>query len=377
MIPGPDRLRTVLVIAQSARALAAAARRAGFAVAAIDHFADADTQDLAAAAIRYPGGLRCGFRRATLLPLVERAAAAVGGVDAVVLGSGFEDRPKLVDALAAAWPVAGCPADAIRAAKDPFQLAALCRDTRIPHPDVRQDPALTGAWLVRRRGGSGGGHIRPYECGEAVPAGHVLVERLPGEPVSAAALADGRRAEVFAFCRQILDPCDGAPFRFAGVAGPVRLPGSVEEGLRRAAALLAPRLGLRGLVGLDALVDGDRWWLLEVNPRPGAALDALDRTDVPLFSAHLRASAGEAVLPRLVDATIRATRVVYASADSSVPADMAWPDWVMDRPAAGTRIGAGDPIATVTAEAADWITLNERLDNRARDLPLILEGCAR
>lgn len=367
---------TVLVIGQSARALVASARRAGFRAIAIDHFADTDTAAEAAGVYRYPGGLRCGFRRALLVPMVERAVADAGGIDALVLGSGFEDRPRLVETLAARWPVTGSSPETIRRVKDPFELAAACDEAGIPHPEVALSADGKG-WLRRRRGASGGWHVRPHDPGDVLPTGHVLTRTVPGSPVSATVIADGASAAVVGFCRQSLAPTEEMPYRFGGIAGPVRLPATVETGLTDAASALTRRFGLRGLFSLDAIADDARWWLLEVNPRPGASLDVLDRTHPPLLAAHLAAAAGRLTVPLLPDATIRATRVVYASSDSRVPATVAWPEFVLDRPAAGTRIRAGEPLATVIAEAADLRIVNECLDNRARDLPLLLEGNAR
>ncbi|WP_181704119.1 ATP-grasp domain-containing protein [Chthonobacter albigriseus] len=367
----------LLVVAQSARSLATAAVRAGYAPIAVDFFADEDTRALALAAERVSGGLRCGFRRAALMPAIETAlrAAAVEPVG-IVLGSGFEDRTRLVASLAARWSLLGCPAEVVRAVNDPFRLAEACRIDGIPHPEVRRDVPTEGEWLVRRRGAAGGGHIRPIAAGEPVPTGHVVMRRVPGRPVSAAVLADGGRAEVFAFAEQILAPADEAPFRFAGVAGPVRLPATVEQGMRHAADKLAARFGLKGLASLDAMVDGNDWWLLEVNPRPGASLDALDHMDAPLLTAHISAVAGRILLPRAVDATIRATMVVYASVDSSVTVGPKWPDWVLDRPGAGARIEARAPIATITAAAERLEDIEGLLTTRARELETVLRGNA-
>ena len=51
--------------------------------------------------------------------------------------------------------------------------------------------------------------------------------------------------------------------------------------------------GLRGLASADLLVDGADWWLTEINPRPGATLDVLDRRGTPLLAAHIAAEQRE------------------------------------------------------------------------------------
>jgi predicted ATP-grasp superfamily ATP-dependent carboligase len=42
-----------------------------------------------------------------------------------------------------------------------------------------------------------------------------------------------------------------------------------------------------------------------------------------------------------------------------------WPDWCRDRPAPGTRIGAGEPICSVYAEGGDAVGVECVLRQRA------------
>lgn len=366
-----DDRPALLLIAQSARALASAAARAGYAPISVDFFADDDTRALGTAE-RYAAGFRCGFRRALLLPAIERAVAVAGREpEAVVLGSGFEDRPRLVDRIAERWPLAGCTGAAIAAVKHPETLAAACAELGIPHPPATRHVPATSAWLLRRRGASGGSHIRPAEAGP-VPPHHFAQALVPGDPVSALILADGRGADVVAFSRQWADPAPDAPFRFAGVVGPIRLEPDLERAIAGAADRLAARFALRGLCSLDLAVGPDGWWLLEVNPRPGASLDALDHADIPLLSAHLRAYRGARPAVHVSHATIRATMVVYASSDSRVDAATTWPAWLMDRPEAGATIPAGYPIATVMAEDATAAGAERLARERARAVKRML-----
>ncbi|WP_181706930.1 ATP-grasp domain-containing protein [Chthonobacter rhizosphaerae] len=406
MTGGADR-PVVLIVALSARALAEAAARAGFSPVTVDFFADDDTRAVSLAAHRYPGGWRCGFRRAALLPLLEAATAGLT-VAGVVLGAGFEDRPRLIASIAARWPLVGCPPEAVAAAKSPFGLAATCADLGIPHPAVRRDvPAGDdpSRWLVRRRAGSGGAHITAASQPGPIPTGHVAMARVSGRPVSAAVLADGRDAAVVAFTDQWASPAPGAPFRFAGVLGPVGVPPPVDAAVRAAASALAARFGLKGLLSLDLMVDGRSWWLLEINPRPGASLDVLDAPAEPwaeapagaasdpaaeghgaggseprdppatsLFAAHWTAAGGTIPPVRIADATIRATLVVYAEADYPPVPAASWPAWVLDRPAAGSRPTAGEPLATVAASAATRVSAERLLTRRADALTEILRG---
>ena len=123
----PLRSPAVLIAAQSGRALAAAARRAGYSPLVADLFGDDDTRTLASRTVRLPKRLSApAFRHA--LDCLSDGAAPVG----LVYGSLLESRPDLLDVAAAAHAILGNGADTVRRLKDPFAFAALCRDCAVP-----------------------------------------------------------------------------------------------------------------------------------------------------------------------------------------------------------------------------------------------------
>jgi uncharacterized protein len=149
-----------LIAAVSGRALAAAARRAGYCPLVADFFCDTDTLALAERAIRLPGDLHGGIDAER----VGDALCGLAGDDqplAVVLGSGFERRPEIVDEIARHFPLTGNSGAVIRRVKDPLKFAADCAEIGIPHPEVRLEaPSDPENWLVKTAGAAGGWHVR-------------------------------------------------------------------------------------------------------------------------------------------------------------------------------------------------------------------------
>ena len=99
------------------------------------------------------------------------------------------------------------------------------------------------------------------------------------------------------------------------------------------------------------MVDGDDFWILEINPRPGGTLDIFEPDGGSLFSLHMAACTGDLIakIPRLDGA--KASAIFYAERDVIAPARFQWPDWSADRPNAGIAIKAGEPLCTVHASA--------------------------
>src|SRR5262249_45842694 len=136
------------------------------------------------------------------------------------------------------------------------------------------------------------------------------------------------------------------------------------ERLGESACRLAAALSLTGLNSADFMVDGDNFWILEINPRPGATLDIFEADGASLFSLHMEACAGDlpGEAPRL-DGAKRAA-IFYADRNVVAPERFEWPDWSADRPNAGIAIKAGEPVCTVHAGAATEVEAKALVDKR-------------
>lgn len=353
--------KNVIIVAASGRAIAASARRAGYAPLVIDWFGDDDTHAHAEAHARVDG-LAHGFTRDAL----DAALAKVIGTRepcGVVCGTGFEDRPGLIAHMAQRLPILGNAAATVTSLKDPQALASLCRDCDIPHPDIALTrPADAQGWLAKRTGGAGGSHIR-IATEHSATRGYYYQRVAAGVAVSAQFLADGTRALVVGFSEQWAAPTERQPFRYGGAVRPAHLAQESAGALADAVQRIAAAGQLRGLNSADFLVEGDQFRLLEINTRPSATLDIFEPPGGTLFALHMSACAGALVshAPELVGAA--ATAIAYAGCDTTVPA-LDWPEWTADRPHAGTRVKAGEPLCTVLAAAASAAEARQLVEKR-------------
>jgi predicted ATP-grasp superfamily ATP-dependent carboligase len=362
-----DRGAVVLIAAVSGRALAASARRGGFVPLVADAFGDQDT--LAAAA---------GHVRADMLNRPVDGDKLMGALEAlagtrepagVICGSGFEDRADLLARIGARWPLLGNDADTIARVKDPVTFAAICHAADIPHPETsRTPPPDRMGWLVKRVGGAGGLHVRDASDSKVEGEGVYFQRRIEGEAVSALVLGDGARAMVLGFSTQWASPSRRHPFRYGGAVRPAPISDALKRDLTAAVDRLSAAVPLVGVNSADFLVDGDVYHLLEINPRPGATFDLFERDGASLFALHVAACNG--TLPARTPAFdgAMAGAIVYAERDiDSVPA-IVWPEWAADRPVAGSRVGADDPLCSVFANAETAAKARDMVGQRAAQI---------
>jgi len=350
----------ILLVSVSARMLAELATSDGHDVLAFDRFGDLDLQRVCPSVsllrdLDRDGGM------ADLVDAAERAPA-----DRVVYGAGLENRPDLVARLAAGRTLLGCSPETLERVRDPALLGAALRAAGAAYPrtlSAADAPARADRgrrWLRKPVRGGGGRGVREWRGGRLAP-GVVVQERIAGLPCSAAAVADGRSATLLGVSEQLIGrrALGVRGYRWCGNVVPPRLPERERRALGDAArdicADLAAAFGLRGLFGVDLVWDGARPWVVEVNPRPTAALETIEAVSgVRAFAAHLDGCAGrlpaEAALAPPVVAGAAGKAVVFARSDLRVPDTRDWPArGIRDVPHPREPIAAGRPICTLVA----------------------------
>ncbi|WP_054018090.1 ATP-grasp domain-containing protein, partial [Piscinibacter sakaiensis] len=212
---------------------------------------------------------------------------------------------------------------------------------------------------------------RSGEASEAeAEAGVYWQQELSGRPMSALALADGRRAHLVALNRLALQPTADRPFLYRGARGPVDAPALAAQA-RAALDALVPAFGLRGLLSLDFIDHGGRAHWLEINPRPSATMQLHDAAwPDGLLAAHARACAGR--LPSSPPPAMSGLQGIdtwYAPAAGSLDARLLAPLpgalRLHDRPAPGARLRAGEPVCSIGLRAADDEALERGLADAA------------
>ncbi len=357
----------IIVVAYSARALASAANRAGFAPLSIDVFGDDDTREMSSASVKLDGGLSDGLTLDKVSGVVETLISAHHPIG-LVYGSGFEHQPETIAAIARRTRIFGNEGHTLTRAKDPLALARLCAANGVLHPPIAfAPPDEPELWLMKRRGGAGGAHIAAAAAASRTLPDCYFQRRVAGMSISALFLASEKKAEIIGLSMQWTAPTPASPFRYGGAAGPVDVSPVQAGEIARAIASIASELDLVGLNSADFLISADAVWLVEVNPRPGATLDVFDSNEGALFANHVAACEGP-LIPTSPSLAINAAEIVYAPCDIVLREERNWPNWMVDRPSPGTRIATGDPLCTTLASGATVDLARICANERARKI---------
>jgi len=267
----------------------------------------------------------------------------------------------------------------VRNLKRALQFFTLLDVLQIPHPEIsHRPPEKSVGWLSKRNGGSGGTHVR-----KVLPLPQVAQKRgeyyqreVQGTPVSLLFVADGQQARAIGYNQQWTSASSAMPYRYGGAVSQAALPETVKRQLLQAAQRLTSAVGLRGINSIDAIMDGERIWLLEINPRLSASFDLYQALpgQMSLFELHLAACHGSLPEMPLLSPKAKAHHIVYALDAVQLPEAIAWPAWVADLPLPGATIAADAPICTILAEGDTADAAQRCLLERANELQTLFNA---
>jgi predicted ATP-grasp superfamily ATP-dependent carboligase len=374
-----DRL---MILGASTRAAAQSAVRAGLRPICADHFADQDLYELAEVLplSRYPHDLVAAAASGPPLPWMYTGA--------------LENHPRLLKKLAALRTLYGNPADVVTRVRDPFAVARVLTAAGLPALPVcpgSQPPPCDGHWMLKPLRSAGGRGIQTWdETHVAFPKDRrrepcYFQQRVAGEPYSALYLATSAETVLIGMSRQLIGESrlNAGPFAYCGSIGPLDLGACLEAQIVCFGQILGSEFALRGLFGVDFLIDRDSdAWLTEVNPRYTASVEVLESAlGIALLGDHVTASAAfgdarrsrqiaEGLQARLTEARqsqggrMSGKAVIYAPFTLRVPTlvelmhdprFVARRARIADRPQPGSIVPGRSPVCTLLFDdLEDW-----------------------
>lgn len=376
------------IVGASCRAMTQSAIAAGFECVAADLFADADLSSLAPTTrlVHYP---------ADALRWLSTQA-----VDGWMYGGGLENHPRLIRRMAALAPLWGCGEHTLRLARDPWWLAGQCLKHGWPMPEMMTSLRPTvelQEWLFKPLRSAGGLAI---VHAENVPPGRDFTgywqKYIDGEPVSFTFLSTEQGTLLLGTARQLIGREHGAPgtFQFAGAVAPWEVSPGVITRVKVLAESVARAATLRGLWGLDAILQEERFYPLEINPRPTATVELWERIwQHNWTAAHVQAFRGGSGPPDVspsTSSTLWAKQILYVRRPGRMTEQALhrlterfktaldrtaepWEIELADIPPPGATLEFDWPLLTLLASGEDTETLRQRLATMQREVYGVIE----
>lgn len=344
---------SLLILANSGRAIAESAYRGGYHATVLDGFCD---QDTLAVADCWPNTK--AFSRLDADELIEEMdslfAEYPGGM---VYGAGLEGASLLLRRLSTCCRLFGNDPSVLEMLLNPRRFFSLLDRLRIPYPEVCFSPPCSTAektWLIKRAGSCGGQGVAYFDPERAASDSACYYQRhVAGRVMSILFIADGKRHRTIGYNRLRINAGNApAPFLYTGAVGQSTLSDTRRQQVELTVERLVSDLALLGVNSLDFILDDDGIYVLDLNPRLPATLELYEHlvTD-GWIKHHIRACLGELpVVPIVGSAVMHGQLIVYTPRTIEIPYSMTWPQWVKDRPVAGACIAKGQPLCSLLAQ---------------------------
>jgi uncharacterized protein len=371
---------SILIVGASGRAAAMSCVRAGLQPHVWDFFADIDTQKIAAT------------------KKINKYQQIIDSDDLppceyVMFTGAMEYHPKVVRDLAIRYKQLGNPTPESFDAADSLKLFLWSRAEDIAMPTTEPAPPdRPGNWLVKPLHGAGGVGISHYsgECHRPSDLRDVCYQQLvPGTAMSAVVSAGGDSCELLGVTRQLVGLAQfGAKgFAYCGSIGPIQLSNSAQTQLLSIAEKLTERFKLAGIYGIDFVLDKEKVWLIEVNPRYTASTELIElHWNQPVLntretqSSRMRFESGKST-----KCSFTAKAILFWNRSNSITWNQSFPLThlvdiflndscsqiierelvVADIPQHGTVIRPGNPILTLYARGNSMDECMEKLAQKS------------
>ncbi len=362
----------ILLVGISVRAMAESAVRSGYPVVALDAFGD---QDLRALADTH--SLHHDFH-SDYSPKALYEASRTLAFDAVAYTSNFENHPQILKQFKTGHRIIGNSPQVAKSVRHWPALFARLKQAGFSVPETiftvdSREMDNQRQWLMKPFLSGGGHGIEFAGPGKPCAPGFMLQEYIPGKPCSASFVANGRKCFVLGITEQLigLDQFASREFRYCGNILPLpevldpKKGASIFEQVHSLAEFLTQAYGLTGVNGVDFILNEDRVYLTEVNPRYSASMELMEWAyGLPVFNLHTQAVL-DGRLPDLNLDTLLKNKesfgkaILFAERDATAPDTQCWQArGIRDIPASGEKLHRGGPICTILSRNS---TYNETL----------------
>lgn len=362
----------ILIIGYSTRDMAHSATRAGLQVKTIDYFGDYD-QRTGVSNISLLRDYSSSHSAALLTRLALKEAPAP-----LVYGADLENYPDLVRALEKKHEVLGNTGAGLEKARNLSFLRKVLEKAGFSLPPLRWEERIEqvpGRWLIKPRSSGGGAGISWYKRGQKLGSSFYLQQYLPGPSFSAQFLADGEKSLLLGVTRHITGSSEFAArgFKYVGNIFPVRVSGETAAAINLLVKIITEACGLKGLNGVDFVLQGGKPVLLEVNPRFTGATELLEislgRSFFPLHLEWGRGKSSQDIKGLVFSKRIQAKAVLYARETLIIKDNRIFSRFgARDIPWPGDLIKKGQPMCTLFSRGESQADCWQKLKKKSRAL---------
>ncbi len=169
----------------------------------------------------------------------------------------------------------------IKKTKSKFFFEELQKQ-KIRFPRITKNPKKNGRWLVKEYQSFGGIKVKPFKQSKKINEKAYFQKFIDGDLISVQFFVENTNIEVLAICDQITSNSQKGLFLVKSLITK-KIQNKLSKKIYSLVKKVSKTFSLKGINNLDLITQGEKVFLLEVNPRPGLSTNILHSIDNNLF----------------------------------------------------------------------------------------------
>ena len=156
------------------------------------------------------------------------------------------------------------------------------RKQKINFPRVSKQPKKNGKWLIKEYQSYGGTKVKLYTSSKYINKNAYLQKFINGDLVSVQFFVENQNVEILSICDQITKKSKKGLFLIKSLVTK-KIKTNLSKKIHSLVKKVSKTFSLKGINNLDLIMQGENFFLLEVNPRPGLSTNILNSNYEDIF----------------------------------------------------------------------------------------------
>ena len=277
----------------------------------------------------------------------------------ILLGSGFAET--ISEDIISGRKNYGNNFETIKKTKSKSFFKEL-RKQKINFPRISKQPKKNGKWLIKEYQSYGGTKVKLYTSSKYINNNAYLQKFIHGDLVSVQFFVENQNVEILAICDQITKKSKKGLFLIKSLVTK-KIKTSLSKKIHSLVKKISKTFSLKGINNLDLIMQGEFFFLLEVNPRPGLSTNILNSNYEDIF---------EIKSPKKITYHgHHSSTVIYARKEIKINKrkkiflnKFCIPRLFSELPNLGDIIKVDEPVCLLHLKSKDRILLNKRIEQK-------------
>ena len=153
---------------------------------------------------------------------------------------------------------------------------------KINFPRISKQPKNNGKWLIKEYQSFGGTKVKLFTASKYINKKSYLQKFIHGDLVSVQFFVENQNVEILAICDQVTKSSKKGLFLIKSLVTK-KIKTNLSKKILSLVKKITKTFSLKGINNLDLILQGEKIFLLEVNPRPGLSTNILNSNYEDIF----------------------------------------------------------------------------------------------